>query len=233
MNNNINNKQYIISSALIQFEDRFKNKFNLEKYNNINEPTVFFGIYNKNDINKVIKHKGERYILFGGSDVNYTYAINKLKKLNNIIFISISKCIHDRLNIHNIDNNLINFSLLDTTIFKPITKEELGNSIFIYNGYYKNLEHNYGKEYYVQVMKLLPNYNYILSNTLNEPYNNMPNIYKKCFIILRLTSNDGNANTIQEAEALCIPAVHNQSDYGLKWDTIDDIINIIINININ
>ena len=45
--NNINNKQYIISSALIQFEDRFKNKFNLEKYNNTNEPTVFFGIYNK------------------------------------------------------------------------------------------------------------------------------------------------------------------------------------------
>ena len=183
------------------------------------------------DINKVIKHKGERYILFGGSDVNYTYAINKLKKLNNIIFISISKCIHARLNKNNIPNILINFSLIDTNIFKPIPKEELGNCIFIYNGYYKNLEHNYGKEYYEQVMKLLPNYEYILSNTLNEPYTNMPNIYKKCFIILRLTSNDGNANTIQEAEALGIPAIHNQSEYGLKWETVDDIINYIININ--
>jgi hypothetical protein len=76
-------------------------------------------------------------------------------------------------------------------------------------------------------MKKLPNYNYIVSNKLNEPYENMPNIYKKCFIILRLTKNDGNANTIQEAEALDIPAVHNQSEYGLKWKTVDDIINYI------
>jgi len=56
----------------------------------------------------------------------------------------------------------------------------------------------------------------------------MPNIYKQCFIMLRLTSHDGNANSVQECEAMNIPVIHNQSDYGLKWESVDDIINYII-----
>ncbi len=220
-------KQCYVSLALNQFKERFKNKYKLEEYNNQTNPAIFFGIYNENDIKMVQNHKSHKYVIFGGSDVNYKKAIFILNKVKNITFLSISKCIHDRLNNKKIKNTLIDFSLLDTNIFKPIPRGELGNSIFIYNGYYKNLEHNYGKEYYEQVIKLLPNYNYIFSNNLNETYENMPNIYKQCFIILRLTPKDGNANTIQEAEAMGIPAVHNQSDYGLKWTTVDDIINYI------
>ena len=68
----------------------------------------------------------------------------------------------------------------------------------------------------------------MLSNTLNAKYEEMPSIYKKCFIMLRLTENDGNANSVQECEAMNIPVVHNQSDYGLKWKTIDDVINHIL-----
>ncbi len=225
--------QYYISDSLKQFEVRFKNKFNLTTYNNKNEPSIFFGVYNLIDINKIKSHNSHKFIIFGGSDVNYNKAINILKKLNNITFLSISHDIEERLNNKKINNIFINFSLLDTNLFKPIPKEELGKCIFVYNGYYKNLEHNYGQEYYEEVMKKLPNYCYILSNQLNEPYENMPNIYKQCFIILRLTHNDGNANTIQEAEALGIPAVHNQSEYGLKWKTVDDIINYINYYNSN
>ena len=55
----------------------------------------------------------------------------------------------------------------------------------------------------------------------------MPQIYKQCFIILRLTKFDGNANSVQECEAMNIPVIHNQSDYGLKWDTIGSIVDHI------
>ena len=41
------------------------------------------------------------------------------------------------------------------------------------------------------------------------------------------TTHDGNANTVQELEAMKIPIVHNQSDYGIKWNTVDDVIRII------
>jgi hypothetical protein len=229
MNINLNklSEQAYVSSSLIHFKNRFMNKYLLKDYYDNTKDAIFFGIYKKEDIQLVIKHQAHKYIIYGGSDVEYNKAINIFKKLDNITFLSISHDIEERLHNKKINNIFINFSLLDTNLFKPIPKEELGKCIFIYNGYYKNLEHNYGKEYYEEVIKKLPNYNYIFSNTLNEPYENMPNIYKKCFIILRLTKNDGNANTIQEAEALGITAVHNQSEYGLKWNTVDDIINYI------
>ena len=52
----------------------------------------------------------------------------------------------------------------------------------------------------------------------------MPDLYNSVFIVLRLTSQDGNANTVQECEAMNIPVVHNISKYGLKYKNIDDII---------
>ena len=84
-------------------------------------------------------------------------------------------------------------------------------------------------EYYSEIIELLPQYEFIFSNMLNAEWKDMPNIYKQCFIMLRLTRNDGNANSVQECEAMGIPVIHNQSDYGLKWKSVEDIINHILN----
>lgn len=59
----------------------------------------------------------------------------------------------------------------------------------------------------------------------------MPNIYKQCFIMLRLTHNDGNANSVQECQSMNIPVIHNQSNYGLKWKNVEDIVNHISTAN--
>ena len=77
---------------------------------------------------------------------------------------------------------------------------------------------------YDNVIKQLPEYKFIFSNQLNLNNNDMYDIYSKCFIGLRLTKYDGNSNTTQEFEAMNIPIIHNQSDYGIKWNNIDDII---------
>jgi hypothetical protein len=226
--------QYYISSSLEMFQDRFKNKFpNLQTYHNKNEPCLFFGVYNDDDLLKINQHKGLIIIMPGGEDVNPNNlhslsTINELKKLNNTIFLSISKCIYERLDTLHISNIYIDFNLVDYTLFKPILKNELGNHIFIFNGQIKGRTHIYGKKMYEEIMKKIPRFNYILSNTLNAKYEEMPSIYKKCFIMLRLTENDGNANSVQECKAMNIPVIHNQSEYGLKWKTIDDIINHIL-----
>ena len=77
-------------------------------------------------------------------------------------------------------------------------------------------------------MQRLPQYKYILSNKTSVEHDFMPDVYKQCFIMLRLTTHDGNANSVQECEAMGIPVIHNQSDYGLKWETVDDVIKHII-----
>ena len=71
------------------------------------------------------------------------------------------------------------------------------------------------------------NKEFIFSNDLGAPYEKMPEIYKQCYIGLRLTGHDGNANMVQEMEAMKIPVDHNHSEYGLKWKTVEDVVGYV------
>ena len=217
--------QLYVSDSLKHLKNRFMKKYNLSDYNDFTKPSLFFGLYDNLNTLKIENHTSKKYLILGGTDVDIGH-LQKLK-LNEICIISISKNIKERLKEQNIESNYVIFNLVDTKIFKPIKKK--GNKIFIYNGFTK-IPHNdriYGQKYYSEVMKLLPEYEYIFSENLNLHNDKMPDVYSKCFIGLRLTMKDGNANTVQEFEAMNIPIVHNQSDYGLKWKNTSDIINHI------
>ena len=215
-----NIKQIYVSNSLIHLKTRIMKMYNLQEYSNIEKPCVFFGIYDyKHELEKINQHKSKCIVIPGGSDfINYKF----IKKP--VIYLSLSKDIQHRFDSVKIPSILINFNLVDLTLFKPI--ERKGDKIFIYDGIIKKPDaaRIYGKKYYDTVVKQLPNYEYIYSSDLNLPYEKMPEIYNKCFIGLRLTKHDGNANMVQEMETMGIPVVHNQSDYGLKWKTVDDII---------
>ena len=45
----------------------------------------------------------------------------------------------------------------------------------------------------------------------------MPNVYSKCFIGLRLTDEDGNANTVQEFNSMEIPIIFNGDDRIVRF----------------
>lgn len=225
---NIN--QIHVSKGISMFEKRVKDKFKLISYINTTNPSLFFGVYTDEDLYKLKNHTNIKYIIWGGEDANPNLqhslsTLNEVKLLHNTVHISISECIYHRLLSQNISSVLIDFNLVDNNLFKPVNIK--GPNIFIFNGQTPGREHVYGKEIYNEIMKRLPQYSYVLSNTLNESYKNMPKIYSTCFIMLRLTKYDGNANSVQECEAMNIPVVHNQSKYGLKWNTVEDIINHI------
>ena len=124
---------------------------------------------------------------------------------------------------------LVTLNMVDRAIFTRVPRSERGKSVFVYNGLTKGREFVYGVQTYQRVAASLPRTEFIFSNTLNLPYDQMPNVYRKCFMALRLTAHDGNANTAQECEAMGIPIVHNQSAYGLKWKTWEDVIGHIRN----
>jgi hypothetical protein len=229
---NVSNQCYV-SKGLHMFEERLKRKFNLQSYQNIDTPCIFFGLYSDNDLVKIREHKGLKLLIWGGSDASTVNlhslaTINETKYLSNTIHIAISKCLHDRLKSVRIQSIYINFDLVDTTIFKPVPKNQLGNKIFIFNGQTKGRTAIYGEKYYTEVVKKLPQYTFIYSNQLNAKYEDMPDIYKQCFIMLRLTEHDGNANSVQECQSMNIPVIHNQSEYGLKWKNVNDIIKYIL-----
>lgn len=223
-----------LSKSLNKFS-RICHMFNLMDFNNINKPCLFFGVYNMNELNSIINHQGPKYVMFGGTDCDdrlniHKKFLNKLKDCNDIKFISISKNISETLKKYNIKFEEIPLDLTNYNIFKPINN--LGNCIYIYNGSGKITEEKkiiYNHDMLNKIKKMLPQYEYIHSNELNVPYNEIAEIYKKCFIGLRLTTKDGNANTVQEFECMNIPIVHNLSEYGLKWKNVDDIVNHIKN----
>lgn len=227
-------KGFYCSNSLKHFENQFKKKFNIPitDLNNTKDNIIYFGLYDNIDYQNIISRNSEFTILiYGGTDVelkiinqyfNNNYIIRKL------ITFSISNNITSRLKKYNLltYRNYFdpNFNLINEKIFKPV--EYYGKNIYVYDGY------NYPRDIYNltlinNIKEKLPEFDFIHSSKINEPYENMPNIYGKCFIGLRLTENDGNANTVQEFKAMNIPIVHNQSDYGLKWNTIHDIIKYI------
>ena len=244
-----------VSDGLGHFEERFLNKYYLEKYDNkkdLNESTIFFGVYDQNDFKKILEHNGMKFLVWGGTDSDDRYKIRKnsiyvIKKVTNLHHIAISECIGDRLNKYSIPNQQVNFSLVDPNIFCPI--DILGNSIYIYNGFTKGNEYIYGENIYKKVVEALPQFDFIYSNNLNKSWKEMPEIYAECFIGLRLTDGDGNANTVQEFNSMNIPIIFNgpnntvvsHSDAiidgkpkafapsGISWKDHEDIIETIEN----
>ena len=220
-------KQLYISDSLKHFE-RFRNIYGLSEYKSKTEPTIFFGLYSSTDIKKITTHQENKFCMFGGTDIDmFTKFVPDLNSFFSTIkkVFAISENIFERLNKISVNSHLVNFNLVDKNIFSKISN--FGNKIYIYNGYTEGNEHLYGKKIYEQVMKELPEYEYILSNKLKLSYESMPKIYSECFIGLRLTEKDGNANTVQEFETMGIPIIHNLSNCGLKWKDLQDVISII------
>ena len=126
-------------------------------------------------------------------------------------------------------STLIEFNLVDKELFKPIKKNIMVNSIYVYDGIVDKPDNKiiYNTKLVQEIKKLLPQFEFIFSSKLNLKNEDMPEIYSQCFIGLRLTNSDGNANTVQEFESMKIPIIHNHSNYGLKWKNKDDILELI------
>ena len=225
-------KQIYISDDLNHFK-RIKIIYNLHHYYSRDIPALFFGIYNENDLNTIIAHKGDRYIIWGGTDCDIRFQkhrdlVSKVIKIPVIKHYAISQNIYDRLNRLGIKCEKINLNLTHTDYFKPLEKK--GEAIYIYNGYEKGNEHIYGEEEYSYITKKFDKFIYIHSHGMKIPYTKMANIYEKCFIGLRLTQNDGNANTVTEMKNMGLSVVHN-GDFKntLHWNNTQDIITHIHN----
>ena len=226
-------KQAYVSESLNHLKKRFLEKYEFKEFYTYKLPCLFFGLYTPNDIKIFTRIKNKRYIIWGGTDLDLTHKL-RYNNFKNIINCSIEKhyaISNDlvlRMNKIKLNHERINLNLLDENAFYPITLK--GDHIFIYNGFGKGNEDIYGKVIYEKLIKQLPYSKFIFSNQLNIPNYEMHNIYKKCFIGLRLTTHDGNANMVQELIKMNIPIIHNGDyDKAIKWNNISDILKNIKN----
>lgn len=234
-----NIKQYIISDKINHVEEQFKLYLNLSDFNyNKLEPCYFFGLYNEIDFQKLISHKGDKHLIFGGSDLDNNMYHTKILIPNLKKFM-----LHNKVNIYYISDNLFERGLklgLDGSLIyldliknnwdllRPTNLNEIKNrrNIYCYCGYNK-IGKLYNYDLLKQIEIKLPEYNFIYSHTLNKSFKEMPEIYQKCALGIRLTKKDGNANTVIEMGKLGIPIIFNGNNYNAinyEFDNIDDII---------
>lgn len=224
-------KQIYISPSLDFFKSKiFKYYDFLSPYYTNTEPAIFFGIYDRYiDKSIILNHNNIGIICWGGSDIYNKTIYDKefleiLKTKTNIFHVALSKDISDILSINNIKHIRHIFSFIEKSLFKPI---KLGNCIYVYSG---KSDSTYNNPILQYIKNKYTKYEYIDSQHLNTEYELMPSIYSKCFIGIRLTSFDGNANTVQELGLMGINCIHN-GDYpnSINWtlNNIDNIIDII------
>jgi hypothetical protein len=257
--NNVNNiinyfkiKQGKVSTDISYFSPFFFKTFNLQKYNNILQPCVFFGCYDKQDLFSIINNKHIKIIIWAGSDSAHKKrpfakkALLTLKHVKNVFHISISNYILNDLKYFGIKSKLLPFCIKDMNEYNPVIK---GNCIYYYTSFVNpNL---YGASVFNIIYEKLKNkYKFIIGTCktqqlykkkyyksypfLNQAtyYSNMIDTYKKCFIGLRLTTHDGNANTVQELGMCGIKCFYNGDSLlynTIKWKNVDDIIKNIEN----
>ena len=227
----LNVRQAHVSSSLSHFAKRFYQTHNLRPYDTPTQPAVFFGMYNDRDRVAVLRHGAATVVVPGGSDVPNVRPVQELVRGRAIWILSISGDVQTRLHKLGIQTMRVFLNMVDKTLFRPVPKADLGNKVFVYNGWQKDAPLNwkiYNGSIMSEVAARLPHVHFIYSQGLNVPHEKMPDIYRQCSIGVRLTSHDGNANTVQEFEAMQIPIIHNQSTYGLKWANADDVVKHVL-----
>lgn len=68
-----------LSSNLYKYKEdnRIHKTYDLKEYYDINKPAFFYGIAKDEDINAILNHKGKKYIIFSGGDIDLLYYLNK------------------------------------------------------------------------------------------------------------------------------------------------------------
>lgn len=232
--------QYFISNVIKHVELPFKNYLNIKENNyNENNPCYFFGVYNYNDLNNIKNHDGDKYVIFGGSDLDINMdhcrkIIPQLKKINNIKYYFISDNLLNRGKELGLIGELVELDLTENISInqnKDLNEIKKRNSIYCYTGC-NSLGKLYNYELIKEIEKEIPQFNFIYSHELNCSHNEMKKIYEKCFIGIRLTRKDGNANTVMELNKLCIPVIfngNNVNSINYIFDNKQDIIKKILN----
>ena len=253
-------EQLYLSANLYKYKDdkRIHSCHKLNDYNDIYKPCFFYGIAKEQDIDAILNHKGKKYIIFSGGDIDLVYHINKntrytntrwnyLKKLHNldeIYYIPRSEFMINDMKLLNYKYTYYPFygDAYSTYDIKP-----KGNKIYFYT-YPDYQKYLYGHTVVEEIKKRKPEYEFI-QLTHNKAYlqnkefcdaNNISTCesndeliekYQQSFIALRLTNHDGIANSVLELGSLGIKTIYNdiKCPASLTYNSIDDVINHIEN----
>ena len=216
------------SGSISFFKTPLQDKYKFIEYQNEHSYTIFFGMYTTLDYEALKNHKGNAKILWGGTDaLKLPEFIKKYKDvLKKYTHIAQSSFIYHTLAAHKIHSELIPITTVNVEDIKP---EPIGNSIYFYVGNNTNF---YGAHYIDKIRKGT-GLEVIVTKSKEFKRGEVLEMYKKCFIGLRLTPHDGLPHTVVEMGLMGRPCIFNGKGIPgtIEWNNIADIINTILKVH--
>ncbi len=235
--------QCYISTNLKQFENIILKDWNLQPYSDKIYPSLFVGLYSKQDLDIFKKHNHSRYLFLYGSDIEFIIENNWINEINIKIYETNSLVtqifVRTEENKKRLESFGIDCSILNIDIINPYTYNYNNNikittarkKIFIYDGFDSNYKYHYGEKEINKIIKNLTPYKFIFSSSIDKSnpnfLQNIVNAYTSCFIGLQIIDHD--IQVAQDFYRLNIPYICNGTTVinCRKWNYLQDIINII------
>ncbi len=197
-----------VSESLRFFKDRFFRRWGFSEARD-DMPVVMFGMYKKRDATFFNNHKAHVTLVWGGTDASKNHVLKREAK-----HIALSSCIQRRLRERGIESEVVPISVSEP----HMNIQPMGDKIYHYGKGEK-----YGEQYVDEIEKNTGIEVIRAHQKLYKP-SEMPSVYRKCFIGLRLTPRDGLPNTVVELGLMGRRCVFNGDLPGsIPWKGVDDI----------
>jgi len=204
----------------------FKTKYGLKPYGDTYYPLVIFGMYRDRDLRIYLQNKSYVTVVWTGSDALKLTA-SWAAKINSrpATHYAISTWVQDKLASHGVDSF---YSPISATIGKanPVPR---GNSVYFYTSHTSQESSDHYGEYMIEEIKAKTGLNVITATYETYDKVKLNDVYRDCFVNLRLTKFDGLPNTNLEMGLLGRRSIYNGSIPGsIKWRDVDDICDAIM-----
>jgi hypothetical protein len=222
------NQVYVSNVLEKYFGLNFRNRWNLSKYSDVYSPSVFLGLYEQRDLEIIVKHKGEKILIWGGGDMKTSTLkfISNIQPQHKINTWAYPGDFSDTLSLHNIRHKELYIPLKDYSNFKPVT---LGKNIYLYKGVNGNRP-DYFKwnEIIDPLIKVFGQDRIIFTNNL--PMNELiEKVYKNCFVYIKPTPK-GGCTTMFELGHMGIRTIgKNHKDLNIfsHYESVQQLIDLV------
>ena len=213
-----------VSNGLNFFRDSFMRNYNLMPCVRQNQPCVQFGMYRNEDYEFYLRHRAPLLVVWCGSD-------SMVPRLTGMRIRMLQSRAHKHIVTHDFGSaDLTNVGIPHRVV--PITPARLdypvvprGDNVYFYStgpGHYR--DRMYGRKYLAEIKEHIGDINIIEADQHTYNKEELREVYKSCFIALRLTKHDGVPTTVLEMGVMGRKSVFNGSvPHNIHWKGAEDI----------
>lgn len=214
--------QLRVSRGVVFFRQKLIDKYGLNEYSSLDDPAVFYGMYDRADYLAALKHRGHLTILWRGNDARQIPGYARcLLRIMRARHIANSEFTSESLRRAGIPHSVLPI----TPTINIKNPQPRGDAIYFYTS--KVPGNTYGDAYVEDLKGIIPQ-KIIIAHSQSHTGDELKDIYKSCFIGLRLTKHDGLPNTVCEMGLMGRRCIYNGIlPNAIPYRSLDDIVRAI------